>query len=235
MPNRNELRLFPAHQRLHQKVIISDNATIFTSKKFAQFCKEAGIFQEFCAAGHPATNDLAEHNVQILKHRLATTSNQNMHIRQKVREILFRYWATPLSIGKSLAEQYLNRQIRIQLYAMRPIKFHVSPASTQPARQHIDQLRSTEIPLPARKSVYSDLQPMIPMSDDRQLNKPNLGDLTEILDPDVVLPKAEQPDPIEKEEEVPVVDFQLPEQPAQRKCSQRECRLPAYLRDYILY
>ncbi|KAJ8869813.1 hypothetical protein PR048_028822 [Dryococelus australis] len=87
------------------------SAMVFTSEEFAQFCNEAGIFQQICAAGHPVTNGLAEHNVQMLKHRLTTMSNQNMHIHQKVREILFRYQATPLNNGKSLAEQYLNRQI----------------------------------------------------------------------------------------------------------------------------
>ncbi|KAJ8889528.1 hypothetical protein PR048_009027 [Dryococelus australis] len=50
------------------EVMISDNATIFTSEEFAQFCKEAGVFQKFCAAGHPATNSPAERNVQMLKH-----------------------------------------------------------------------------------------------------------------------------------------------------------------------
>ncbi|KAJ8873827.1 hypothetical protein PR048_024663 [Dryococelus australis] len=63
------------------KVMVSDNATIFTSEEFAQFCKEAGIFQKICAAGHPATNGLAECNVQMLNQRLATMSNQNMHIQ----------------------------------------------------------------------------------------------------------------------------------------------------------
>ncbi|KAJ8871342.1 hypothetical protein PR048_027659 [Dryococelus australis] len=233
------------------EVMASDNATIFTSEEFAQFCKEAGIFQKLCAAIHPVTNGLVEHNVQTLKHLLATMTNQNMPIHQKVREILFRYWATPLSNGKSPAEQYLNRQIRIQLDAMRLIKFHESPAPTQQAcqfsegeleldnsfhfKRHIGQPQSTEVSLPARKTVHFDPPPKSPISDDRQLNNPNLGDLTEIMDPDVVLPEAEQPDTIEQEEDVPVVDFQLLEQPAQREHLQRERRLSAYLRDYSLY
>ncbi|KAJ8896514.1 hypothetical protein PR048_001858 [Dryococelus australis] len=204
-----------------------------------------------------------------------------MPIRQKIREILFRYQATPLSNGQSPAEQYLNRQIRIQLDAMRPINFLESPAPTQPARQfsegervsaryysnnkahwkcgkvlkklgklhdlveldngfnfrkHIDQLRSIEVPLPARKTLNFDPQPKSPMSDDRQLKKPNLGDLTEIMDPYKVLPEAEQPDLIEQEE-VPVVDFQPSEQPAQpvqRESPQRERRLLAYTHDVVV-
>ncbi|KAJ8891923.1 hypothetical protein PR048_004482 [Dryococelus australis] len=46
-----------------------------------------------------ATNGLAECNVQTLKHRLATISNQNMPIHQKVREILFRYRQWEVSCG----------------------------------------------------------------------------------------------------------------------------------------
>ncbi|KAJ8869737.1 hypothetical protein PR048_028745 [Dryococelus australis] len=224
------------------EVMVSGNATIFTSEEFAQFCKETGFFEKCCATGHLAANSLVERNFQMLKHRLATMSNQNMPILQKVREILFRYQAKPLKNGKSPAEQYLNRKIRIQLDAMMPIKFYELPAPTQPARQfserervsvryysnnkahckcrkvlkklgkqdylveldngfhfkrHIDQLRSTGFLLPARKTVHFDPKPKSPMIDDRQLSKPNLGDLTEIMDPDVMLPEAEQPDPIE--------------------------------------
>ncbi|KAJ8871357.1 hypothetical protein PR048_027674 [Dryococelus australis] len=242
------------------EVMVSENAMIFTSENLHN--------SEFCVARYPTTNSLAECNVQMQKHRLATISNQNMLIHQKNWKILFRYQATPLSNGKSPAEQYLNRQIRIQLDSMRPIKFHESPAPTQSVpryysnnkahwkcgnilkklgklhhlleldngfhKRHIDQLRSTEVLLPARKTVHFDPQPKSPTSDDRQLNKSNLGDLTEIMDPDVVLPEEEQPDPIEQGE-VPVIDFQLPEQSAQRERPQRERRLPAYPRDYSLY
>ncbi|KAJ8877193.1 hypothetical protein PR048_021647 [Dryococelus australis] len=70
------------------EVMVLDNATIFTSEEFAQYCKEAGIFQKFCAAGHPVPNGLVECNVQMLKHRLATMSNQKMPIHQKFWEIL---------------------------------------------------------------------------------------------------------------------------------------------------
>ncbi|KAJ8898451.1 hypothetical protein PR048_003811 [Dryococelus australis] len=205
------------------EVMKSDNATIFTSEEFAQFCREAGIFQKFCAAGHPATNGLAERNVQTLKHRLATMSNQNMPIHQKVWEILFRYRVTPLSNGKSPAEQYLNRPIRIQLDAMRLIKCHESPAPTQPACQFSEGERISARYYLNNKAHWKcgkvlkklgNLHYLVELDngfhsmDDHQLNKPNPGDLTEIMDPDVVLPKAEQPCPIEQEEEISVVKFQ---------------------------
>ncbi|XP_024887055.1 uncharacterized protein K02A2.6-like [Temnothorax curvispinosus] len=52
-------------------VIVSDNAIIFTSEEFQQFCKKTGIFPKFIALGHPATNGLAERNIQTLKKKLA--------------------------------------------------------------------------------------------------------------------------------------------------------------------
>ncbi|KAJ8874213.1 hypothetical protein PR048_025055 [Dryococelus australis] len=105
------------------EVMVSDNATIFTSEEFAHFFKEAGIFQEFCAAGHPVLKKLGK-----------------LHY--------------PVELDNG---------------------FHF--------KSHIDQLRSTESLLPARKTVHFDPQPKSPMSDDRQLNKPNLSDLTEIMNP----------------------------------------------------
>lgn len=69
-----------------------------------------------------ATNGLAERNVQTLKYRLKAMADDPRGIHEKVREILFRYRATPLKNGKTPSEQYLNRQIRIQLDALRPPK-----------------------------------------------------------------------------------------------------------------
>ncbi|XP_011705233.1 PREDICTED: uncharacterized protein LOC105460477 [Wasmannia auropunctata] len=52
--------------------------------------------------GHPATNGLAERNIQTLNHRLAAIVNEPLSMRQKVREILFRYRATPQTTTKRL-------------------------------------------------------------------------------------------------------------------------------------
>jgi transposase InsO family protein len=37
-------------------VMVSDNATIFVSDQFKSYCGQNGIFQQFIAPGHPATN-----------------------------------------------------------------------------------------------------------------------------------------------------------------------------------
>lgn len=100
------------------EVLVSDNATIFKSEEFTQFCQSNGILQKFTAPGHPASNGLAERYVQILKRKLRAMENEPGTIASKVEDILFRFRATPLQCGKSPSELYLNRQIRIKLDAL---------------------------------------------------------------------------------------------------------------------
>lgn len=116
-------------------VMVSDNATIFKSKEFTEFCIESGIFQKFIAPGHPSTNGLAERNVQTLKQRLATMANDSSPISTKIRDILFKYRATPLRNGKTPSEQYLGRQIRIKLDALKPSQLGKSTPSQGMVRQ----------------------------------------------------------------------------------------------------
>ncbi|XP_055910432.1 uncharacterized protein K02A2.6-like [Eupeodes corollae] len=98
--------------------LVSDNATIFKNQIFDKYCKDRGITQIFIAPGHPATNGLAERFVQTLKIKLEKMENNSDHLNQILQ--LFR--ATPLSSGKSPAELYLHRQLRIRLDAIRPTK-----------------------------------------------------------------------------------------------------------------
>ncbi|KAJ8890097.1 hypothetical protein PR048_009604 [Dryococelus australis] len=132
------------------EVMVSDNATIFTSEEFAQFYKVPGIFQKFCEAGHPATNSFAEHKVEMLKNRLA---------QFQTRIILGSPFLLP---GYTFEHWDVSCET-----AHRTTPINRGPASSQ-------------------ENSSFDPQPKSPMSDDRQLNKPNLGDLTEIMDPDMV-------------------------------------------------
>ncbi|UYV73840.1 hypothetical protein LAZ67_11001074, partial [Cordylochernes scorpioides] len=113
-------------------VMVSDNASIFTGDTFSNYCLENGIRQKFIAPGHPATNGLAERNVQTLKNKLKSMINENVPIHQKIQKILLRYRATPLASGRSPSEMYLNRQIRIKLDAMRPYQEERSQQQIQP-------------------------------------------------------------------------------------------------------
>ncbi|XP_018401810.1 PREDICTED: uncharacterized protein K02A2.6-like [Cyphomyrmex costatus] len=118
------------------EVLVSDNATIFKSEEFTQFCQRNGIFQKFIAPGHPATNGLAERYVQILKKKLKAMESDPSTMTSKVENILYRFRATPLHCGKSPSEIYLNRQIRTSLDLLRP----PSIRSTSTQECHVSQL-----------------------------------------------------------------------------------------------
>lgn len=102
------------------KFLVSDNATIFKSQEFVEFCRKSGIIQKFIAPGHPATNGLAERHVKTVKQKLLSMKTEQKSIQNKVREIVFRHRALPLNCGKSPAELYLGRSLRIELDAMFP-------------------------------------------------------------------------------------------------------------------
>lgn len=104
------------------EIIVSDNATIFTSSEFVKFCETNGIFRRLIASGRPQTNDQAERYVQFVKRKLDAMKSENGSMQSKIQEILFLYRATPLRCDKIPAELYLGRQIRTRLDLLRPSK-----------------------------------------------------------------------------------------------------------------
>ncbi|XP_065223070.1 uncharacterized protein K02A2.6-like [Planococcus citri] len=102
--------------------LVSDNATIFKSELFQNFCKKNGIHQRFIAPNFPQTNGLAERSVQTWKRRLLAMQSEadSTSIHEKLRQITLRYHATPLASGLSPAEQYLGRKLKISLDAFFP-------------------------------------------------------------------------------------------------------------------
>lgn len=118
------------------RVLVSDNASIFKSKAFLEFCVQCGIQQKFIAPGHPATNGIAERNIQTFKQKLQAMSSSTLPLQRKVQEILMRYRSTPLACGKSPSELYLQRRIRIKLDLLKPPpQTPASPSTTQGTRQ----------------------------------------------------------------------------------------------------
>ena len=135
------------------EVLVSDNATIFTSEEFTSFCTRNGIKQKFIAPGHPATNGLAERYVQILKNKLKSMGSVRASMEEKIQEIVFRFRATPLAEGKSPAELYLNRQIRISLDALKPQKEQPRQTSSPPGSRQLnvgDRVQSKNHPGPPK-------------------------------------------------------------------------------------
>lgn len=55
--------IFSTHGFL--KIIVSDNATIFSSTEFQECCRLNGILQNLTAPRHSAKNSLTERNDQI--------------------------------------------------------------------------------------------------------------------------------------------------------------------------
>lgn len=103
------------------QILVSDNATVFTSSEFKEFCQRNGIRQRFIAPGHPSTNGQAERFVQTLKQKLKTLDEDKVSLKIKLYAILMQYRATPLSSGKTPSEQFLNRNIRTKLDLLKPV------------------------------------------------------------------------------------------------------------------
>ena len=106
----------------YPEYLISDNAKIFKSVEFTNFCKERGIIQKFSAPGHPATNGQVERYCQTLKQKLKCVQEERGTIKEKVQNILFRYRCTPLADGETPAEKMIGRKLRNKLDLLRPEK-----------------------------------------------------------------------------------------------------------------
>nr|CAD2155614.1 unnamed protein product [Meloidogyne enterolobii] len=102
------------------KVIVSDNGSPFQSFEFKNYCTSKGIHQIFSPPYHPQSNGHAERFVDYFKRMM----NKNWGKSNWLQEVLLNYRATPhYSLGgKSPAEVFLNRKLRIQLSLVKPEK-----------------------------------------------------------------------------------------------------------------
>nr|CAD2171880.1 unnamed protein product [Meloidogyne enterolobii] len=102
------------------KVIVSDNGSPFQSFEFKNYCISKGIHQIFSPPYHPQSNGQAERFVDYFKRMM----NKNWGKINWLQEVLLNYRATPhYSLGgKSPAEIFLNRKLRIQLSLIKPEK-----------------------------------------------------------------------------------------------------------------
>ena len=103
-------------------ILVSDNASIFKSKEFVDFCNRNGIRQRLIAPGHPATNGQVERYCQTLKTKLKCMRFHPGTLQEKLCELLFRYRATPLSCGKTPAELMMGRNLKTKLDLLKPEK-----------------------------------------------------------------------------------------------------------------
>ena len=101
------------------EVIVSDNATAFTSSEFSDFLKRNGIRHILTPPYHPASNRLVERSVQTFKEGLRRLKKDSLNTR--LSRFLFKYRLTPhSSTGVSPAELMLGRKLRSQLDLLKP-------------------------------------------------------------------------------------------------------------------
>ena len=101
------------------EMLVSDNATSFTSNEFQEFMERNGIRHITSAPYHPATNGLAERTVQTFKNAMKKAVPGD--IDTTLARFLFHYRTTPhTTTGVSPAELLLGRQPRTHNTLLRP-------------------------------------------------------------------------------------------------------------------
>jgi hypothetical protein len=109
------------------EVIVSDNATTFTSEEFTEFLKQNGIRHVRSAPYHPASNGLVERAVQTFKDSIKRLTSGSLETR--LSRFLFRYRIMPhTSTGTSPSELMWGKRLRSPLDLLVPSK---SPSSDE--------------------------------------------------------------------------------------------------------
>ena len=99
-------------------VVVSDNATAFTSVEFGTFMKGNGIKHMFSPPRHPASNDQAEALVKVVKNSIR---NRTGSLQTRLSRFLLAYRTTPHSTtGQSPAALLFGRTLRTRLDVCKP-------------------------------------------------------------------------------------------------------------------
>ena len=115
------------------EVLVSDNATAFTSTEFAEFLKRNGIRHVRTPPYHPASNGLVERAVQSFKAGMKRLKEGSLNTR--LSRYLYTYRTTPHSTtGVSPAEMLFGRK-------MRTLFDRLSPSVEETARRNQERQR----------------------------------------------------------------------------------------------
>jgi len=101
------------------EVLVSDNASCFTSDEFESFLNKNGIQHVTSPVYHPSSNGLVEWAVQTFKEGMKKL--QDSSVQTRVSRFLFHYRTTPQTVtGQSPAELLNSRKYRTALDTLRP-------------------------------------------------------------------------------------------------------------------
>ena len=114
-------QVFAIHGLPH--VLVSDNATSFTSAEFNDFIQHNGIKHIRSAPFHPSTNGLAERAIQTVKRALAKESGGSLKTR--LATFLLQYRTTPhVTTGVTPAELLMGRRLSVPFDLLYPNLSH---------------------------------------------------------------------------------------------------------------
>uniref|UniRef100_A0A914WIF7 RNA-directed DNA polymerase n=1 Tax=Plectus sambesii TaxID=2011161 RepID=A0A914WIF7_9BILA len=106
------------------KVLVTDNGTQFTSRKFAAFCMRNGIDHVRSPPFHPQSNGQAERFIDTFKRGMAKLRGEGSPANT-LQQFLLAYRSTPSRAvpgEKSPAEAFLGRPLRTTLDLLNPTK-----------------------------------------------------------------------------------------------------------------
>ena len=134
------------------EVIVSDNATTFTSTEFAEFLKVNGIRHIRSPPYHPASNGLAERAVQTIKEGLRKFKRGT--VSSRLSRFLLWYRITPHSTtGSSPSELMWGRRLRSRLDLVLP-DAEQRPQEAQDRQKRAHDSHSTDRQFQVNDTVY---------------------------------------------------------------------------------
>lgn len=129
------------------QMLVSDNATCFTSAEFADFVAKNGIKHVTSAPFHPSSNGLAERAVRTFKEGMKRKQG-NESLEAKVSRFLFSYRITPHSTtGLSPAEMLMSRRPRSAFDLLLPdLKSKVEKKQWKQKVNHDTHAKTSAVP-----------------------------------------------------------------------------------------
>lgn len=126
------------------EVLVSDNASAFTSEEFSQFLRRNGVRHVRTPPYHPALNGVVERAVQTFKEGMKHLKDGSISTR--LSRFLFKYRIIPHSTtGMSPAELLYGRRMRSQMDNLRPqMGGKIQQSLSRQQRNHDSHSRSRE-------------------------------------------------------------------------------------------